>query len=231
MSSKPVLRIDWATHEAARYACEKWHYSRRIPANKSNYFGVWEDGAFCGVIIFGLGASPSLGKPYGLGIFETCELTRVALSSHKCEVTRMISICLRLLRSKNQGLRLCVSFADTFHDHHGGIYQGGGWIYSGLSAPSKIFRLPSGELADPRRYNGHGHNKIKRVPTGAQLIDTPGKHRYLMPLDDAMRAKIAPLAKPYPKSTRAKKQDSESPSELGGAVPTGALHTSGAPCP
>ena len=30
MSSKPVLRIDWATHEAARYACEKWHYSRCV---------------------------------------------------------------------------------------------------------------------------------------------------------------------------------------------------------
>ncbi len=27
----------------------------------------------------------------------------------------------------------------------------------------------------------------------------PGKHRYLMPLDPEMRAKILPLAQPYPK--------------------------------
>ncbi len=27
----------------------------------------------------------------------------------------------------------------------------------------------------------------------------PGKHRYLFPLDDAMKAQVAPLAKPYPK--------------------------------
>jgi hypothetical protein len=38
-----------------------------------------------------------------------------------------------------------------------------------------------------------------------------------------MRAKIAPLAKPYPK--RAKEQDSENPSELGGATPTRTLHS------
>lgn len=224
MSSRPELRIDWATHEAARYACERWHYSKTIPSNKSNVFGAWENGKFCGVIIFGLGASPSLGKPYGLGIFETCELTRVALGRHECEVTRMISISLRLLRSKNPGLRLCVSFADTFHGHHGGIYQGGGWVYSGMSDPSKIWRLQDGSLADPRRFNGHGHNKKIAVPAGSKLISTPGKHRYLMPLDDAMRAKIAPLAKPYPKrTTRTKDQDAGHHPALGGETPTRAL--------
>ncbi len=52
-------------------------------------------------------------------------------------------------------------------------------------------------------------------------VDRPGKHRYLMPLDDAMRAQIAPLAKPYPK--RAKDQDAEHPSALGGESPTRTL--------
>ena len=37
------------------------------------------------------------------------------------------------------------------------------------------------------------------IDKNAKLIKVPGKHRYLMPLDDEMRAKIAPLAKPYPK--------------------------------
>ena len=30
----------------------------------------------------------------------------------------------------------------------------------------------------------------------------PGKYRYLMPLDKEMSAKIAPLAKPYPKRVK-----------------------------
>jgi hypothetical protein len=47
------------------------------------------------------------------------------------------------------------------------------------------------------------------------------KHKYLMPLDEAMRAQIAPLAKPYPK--RAKEQDAEHPSALGSATLTRTL--------
>ena len=57
------------------------------------------------------------------------------------------------------------------------------------------------------------------------------KHKYLMPLDDEMRAKIAPLAKPYPKSTRVKKQDAGHHPALGGAVPTDTLHTSAGAAP
>jgi len=99
---KPVLKIDWATHEAAKYACENWHYSGTKPANKSNCFGVWEDGKYIGAVIFGLGASPGLGKPYGLGIFEVCELTRVALTKHKTEVSRILAICFKTAQKEKQ---------------------------------------------------------------------------------------------------------------------------------
>ena len=34
---------------------------------------------------------------------------------------------------------------------------------------------------------------------GLPKVKVPGKHRYLMPLDPEMRAKILPLAQPYPK--------------------------------
>ena len=58
-----------------------------------------------------------------------------------------------------------------------------------------------------------------------QKVKGTSKHRYLMPLDSAMREQIAPLAKPYPKrTTRTKEQDAEHPSALGGASPTRALH-------
>jgi len=30
-------------------------------------------------------------------------------------------------------------------------------------------------------------------------VNTKGKHRYLMPLDDEMKKRILPLSKPYPK--------------------------------
>ena len=125
-----------------------------------------------------------------------------------------------------------MSFADCFHDHHGGIYQAGGWIYSGKSATSTIWKLPNGTLADPRRFNGHGHNKPSKVPKGSVLIKTPGKHRYLMPLDNKMKKQILPLAKAYPK--RAGSDTSDTPAFQageGGSLPTPALHSQTSPKP
>lgn len=53
---------------------------------------------------------------------------------------------------------------------------------------------------------------------------TPGKHRYLMPLDDEMRAKIAPLARPYPKRAGSIASDATANhAGKGSATPTPAL--------
>ena len=60
MSSKPELLVDWCSAEAARYAVEHWHYSRRMPRFKLSKLGVWENNAFVGVVIFGQGATPEI---------------------------------------------------------------------------------------------------------------------------------------------------------------------------
>lgn len=220
-SRRPDLRLDWCSHEAARYACERWHYSGTIPTNRTNQLGVWEDGSFRGSILFSLSATPSLGSPYGLNMFEVCELARVALRSHVNAVSRMITIAVRLVSQRNSRTRLIVSFADPMHDHHGGIYQAAGWIYSGTTDASSIWKMPDGRLIDPRRFNGHGFNAPKRVPRSAQLLQTPGKHRYLLPLDAEMRDRIAPLAQPYPKRVK-QATDGHHPVG-GGAAPTHTL--------
>lgn len=226
--SKPTLKLDWCSHAAAKYACETWHYSKTIPTGKNNYIGIWENGAFIGVVIVGSGASAGLGKPYGLSVQEVCELVRVAMTTHKTPVSRILAIAIRIISKHNKGLRLCVSFADPFQKHHGGIYQAGGWVYSGTSAPSYMWKLPNGELAHDRRFSGQGWNAPKNPPAGSCRIRVPGKHRYLMPLDDEIRDRIEPLRKPYPK--RAASADSGTPGIQpggGGANPTAALLTEG----
>jgi hypothetical protein len=126
MSSRPELRLDWCSYEAAKYAVEHWHYSMAMPAGKNIYVGVWENGEFTGAIIYGMGATPQLGKPYRLGIYQVCELVRVALRKHYTPVTRLLAIAIRMVHRHNPGLRLIVSFADPSQGHHGGIYAGGG---------------------------------------------------------------------------------------------------------
>ena len=55
MQEKPKLKVDWATHEAAKHSCVNWHYSKCLPAGKLVKIGAWENSKFIGVVIFSRG--------------------------------------------------------------------------------------------------------------------------------------------------------------------------------
>jgi hypothetical protein len=223
--TKPHIHIDWATHEAAKYACVNWHYSKCLPSSlqKRVAVGAWENDKFIGVVVFGHGANPKIGSPYGLTINECIELTRIALiKSHITPVSKIVKIALNFIKKSQPGIKLIVSYADQGQGHHGGVYQAGNWIYVGsmkgvpsLFYKGKVWHAKALRTSYPNLK--HSHTLVKKIPTG-------DKHKYLMPLDDEMRAKIAPLAKPYPK--RIKKQELEDHSNLGGAIPTDTLQLS-----
>lgn len=217
---KPELKIDWASHEAAKYACENWHYSKCTPKGKQVWIGVWENGKFIGIVSYGRSTSPYLGNAYGVKTDECAELSRVALTKHKTPVSRILAITFKLLKKTYKGLKLLVSLADSNVGHHGGIYQAGGWLYSGRSAKVTQYAYQGKWRNDTNMMRLLQKNPILKTKLEKRTMQ--GKHKYLMPLDANMSAKIAPLAKPYP--MRVKKQDSGHPSELGGAVPTDTLH-------
>lgn len=194
------LKIDWATYAAAKYACENWHYSGCLPSSLQKRFavGAWEAGAFIGVVIFGHGANPQIGSPYGLTINECVELTRIALRhDHITPVSQIASAAQKLLKKTNPGLRLVVSYADQAQNHHGGIYQAMNWIYVGsmkgvpsLRYKGKVWHAKALRTSFPALK--HSDPSVEKVPAG-------DKHKYLMPLDKKMRKQILPLSKPYPK--------------------------------
>jgi len=221
---KPILKVDWATHKSAKYACANWHYSGNVPVSKIVRLGTWEDDSFKGVVIFGIGATPQLFKPYGLQPAEGCELARVALRDHVTPVSKIIKVALIYLRRANPNLRLVVSYADEGQGHHGGIYQAGNWIYDGESVANWI--SINGEKIHPRtavhRYGTSSITKLTQLGLNAKKVKSAKKHRYLMPLDKAMREQIKPLSKPYPKRT--KLGDACDQRDSGGATPTSALH-------
>lgn len=228
-SSRPELRLDWCTHAGALYAVKAWHYSHSMPTPPIVKVGVWESGSFIGCVLFARGATNHLGHPYGLTAIEVCELTRVALGPHQTPTSRVVALSLKFLQHRSPGLRLCVSFADPNYGHHGGIYQAGGWIYAGQTPPSNKFRDPCGRIWHGRQVSSTGvkrqYGQLRAVPKIADCIKIPelGKYRYLMPLDDAMRAQVAPLARPYPKRA---KHPSDAPGDQpgeSGAAPTRTL--------
>lgn len=233
-----MIRVAPIASKAARFAVEHWHYSATMPVGRSTYFGVWEDDRYIGVVIFGRGASPHLGKQFGLNSMQLVELTRVALTTHVAPVSQIVTEAVRQLRARNAGLRVVVSFADPHHDHHGGIYQAMNWLYLGETAPTNMWRQPSGALIHQRsafdggsepeklihdRHASRGGRKPEKLlhqrmvsRTGVlrqfgkrtksvrlgdcEKIVMPGKHRYVLPLDRAMRRQLAPGALPYPQA-------------------------------
>ena len=223
IQEKPKLKIDWATHEAAKYACEKWHYSKLKPAGSTVHFGVWENGIFIGVVLFGRGVAPNLLRPYGLKPNDGCELIRIALKQHQSPVTKIVAVCLKLLKQKYPGLKLIVSFADPHQNHVGGIYQGGNWIYAGKTSDSKI-PIVNGKEIHQRTLNHL--SKVKRSSMSIKYESRPGKHRYLMALDDETRKRILPLSKPYPKRVSSVESGTTSFQEVGGGEsPTDTLQS------
>lgn len=200
----PPLRLDWATAEATAFACKRWHYSRCVPVFKCVRIGVWEADRFIGVVLFGQGATPEIGSPYGLEGTEVCELTRIALDTHRAPVSRIVRIALAFLHKHCPGIRLVVSFADQGQGHRGGIYQAGNWTYAGGMKTHAY--IVNGVQVHPKtlhsRY-GKGGQSIpwlrEHIDPNASRVTVGFKHRYLMPLDEDMRARIQPLSLPYPK--------------------------------
>lgn len=211
------------------YACKNWHYSKCLPIGKLVKVGAWEDGKYIGCIIYSRGTARHLGTAYGLTQAECVELTRVALKAHKTPVSKMLSISLKFLKRSNPNLRLVVSFAARSQNHHGGIYQATNWIYAGETAPNeevtyKGKRLTNRALMQMVCDSPYSLNEW--IENGwVQDVVKLSKYRYLMPLDSEMRAKVSPLAKPYPK--RVGGVDSDTPAIQageGGASPTSTLH-------
>lgn len=228
--SKVDLRLDWCSHEAAKYAVEHWHYSKSMPTPPVVKIGVWESGNFIGCVLFSRGATTNYGKAYRINTTQVCELTRVALNNHKSPVSRILSIAIKMLRAKEKGLRLIISFADANHGHLGKIYQATNWVYTGQTSASSKFSDSLGRIWHGRQVSRTGvkrqYGEYRRVPKieDCHRIRELPKHRYLMPLDDAMRAQIEPLRKPYPKrETRGRGETdsaAESNPQTGGASPT-----------
>ncbi len=201
---KSDLKIAWATHDSALYACKNWHYSRCLPVGKLVKVGAWEKGKFIGVVVFGRGASPNLGKKYNLGQDRSVELVRVALDKHITPVTRIVAIAIKFLKKANPKLKLIISFADTNRGHHGGIYQGGNWLYTGTSEGNTFYMI-KGKLTHPRSVGAKCTCNIetvrKKLDPNATAVWCEGKHRYLMALDKETEKSIEKFRTPYPKKT------------------------------
>jgi len=198
VSKKVDLHIDWATHKAAKYACEHWHYAGCVPRFKQVWIGAWENQKFIGIVSIGKSSTPYLGTFLGLETTECAELTRIALKSHQSQVSQIMMYAIKMVKKQSPNLKLLVSLADSTQGHEGKIYQATNWVYVGRSSSMTqyYFRGKWRNDSPLMRYLQKHPEEKKRLPKRK----IPGKHKYLMPLDKKIRKQIAPLSQPYPTS-------------------------------
>ena len=205
---KPKLKLGFCSFEAVKYACTKWHYSKSVPTGKLVKIGIWEDDKFVGCIVYGRGTNFNIGSPFCLGQDKVCELVRIACRKHHYPVTKYIAVSFKLLKQVHSGLELVVSYADSSRGHHGGIYQGSNWIYTGAS---KTTGWKMGDkIAANRGMKESWKDKAEKL--------TIYKHKYIMPFKN--KDKYKRLSKKYPKHVEHESNALNNQLRERGAVPT-----------
>lgn len=118
--------------KTVKEACKNWHYSKTCPSNNIFKFGVYEEGVFIGVVLFGYGANYMIAQRFGMQQGEVIELTRIALDFHKTPVSQILSKIIKYIKVNHLEIKILISYADEGQGHSGQIYKAGGWIYDGL---------------------------------------------------------------------------------------------------
>ena len=205
------MRLEKASNKAIKYACMNFHYAKRIPASINVSYAVFNNkNEFCGVIMYGYPATPSINKQYNLKHGELLELRRVALNSKQNITSQALGISMRLIKKDCPTVKMLVSYSDKAQNHYGTIYQATNWFFLEESNSSGYEYYVNGKWMHSR----HGKGDIKRK--------LAGKRKYIYPLDKTLIPLYKSLSKPYPKQAVEvhKLNNSQTSEKVGGANPT-----------
>lgn len=200
-----MITLTKATPQAIRYACKHFHYSKCVPSVSYGY-NIYEDGEWCGVILYGGGATPHIAKPFNMCQGEVLELVRVALNGKQNTTSECVAKSLKRLHNDAPQVKIVVSYADVDQNHNGIIYQATNWIYLGKNGEGdRSAFIINGKKTHPRTIGSAGGVQSlewikKHLDPNAKEFFTKGKHKYIFIFNKRLRKKYLQQAKPYPKS-------------------------------
>lgn len=200
--------LEIASNKAVKYACMNFHYAKSVPVNTFGYSVFNDKKEWCGVVLYGTGATPNIGSQYNLKQGQIVELVRMALNGKQNSTSKAMSISLKLLNKKLPLCKLVVSYADIDQEHIGIIYQATNWFYVGdCNQNTRTGFIINGKKIHNKTL--HGMGKTQSL-TGAKTIDlnatefiSKGKRKYIYPLDKSLLPLCKSLSKPYPKKQNA----------------------------
>jgi len=216
------MRLEIASRKAIVYSCMNFHYAKAIPVNTFGYSVFNKNNEWCGVILYGSGASNNLGKQLNLMQGQYLELVRMALNGKQESTSKALALSLKLINKKNPLIKAIISFADKGQNHTGIIYQATNWIFTGEFKGDKEYFI-NGKWMHPRSVGSINGSRAKdKLPIGTIIRNGSSKFRYIYPLDKSLIPLCKSLSKPYPKQAVEvhKLNSSHSSEKVGGANPT-----------
>lgn len=199
-----MIILKRATPAAIKYACLHFHYAKSVPSVRYGY-NIYNDGCWCGCILFSNGAIYNIGSPFGLGQGEVLELVRVALNGKQTCTSQCVALALKKLHHDAPQVKLVVSYADCDQNHKGIIYQATNWVYLGIfGAGTTSSVYINGEKLHRRscyaKYHTSSLKQLReKVDVNATMFVSKGKHKYIYCFDKALKKEWQKKSLPYPK--------------------------------
>lgn len=176
MFSPKDLKVSPIPSQLAVSFIKKHHYSGKVVMNSQIHFGASHDGVLMGVLSFG--ASTDKRRMSGTlkcGFNEFLELNRMAMHQFcpKNSESRVIAICLRILKKQYPHLKCIVSFADGYQCGDGTIYRASGFRLIGLKKNVSLLLDPkTGDIVAHKSLDNNLDPKTGR--TGASIARDAG---------------------------------------------------------
>jgi hypothetical protein len=150
MASAKDIVIKPISSQDANRIIKKLHYSGKVVNNSQLHFGVFLAGKCGGALQFG----PSLDKRKIMrlvrdtGWNEFIELNRMALADWmpKNSGSRVLSVCIKLIKKHYPHIKWIISFADGTQCGHGTQYQAAGFYLTGITESRNLARLGNGQV-------------------------------------------------------------------------------------
>lgn len=200
-----MIILKRASPDVVRYACMNFHYAKAVPSAQYAYNVYNEGDEWCGVIIFGSGATPNLASAVGLKPGEVLELVRVALNGKQSCTSECVAAALKRIHNDAPQIKMIVSFADMDQAHFGTIYQATNWIYIGdTERDERGAFIIHGKKMHPKSVYSKGWKQSlpwlrEHVDPNAVEFKTKGKRKYIWVFDKKQRKQWREKGLPYPK--------------------------------
>ncbi len=185
------MTIKPASRKAIEYACLNFHYAKTVPS-VSVAHAIFEEDVWCGVVLYGPGASAKMGESINLKQGQFLELVRVALNGKQKATSQVLGASLKKLNKTAPGVQAVVSYADKGQEHKGIIYQATNWTLVEDIESSGVEYFYLGEWKHDRSRYGW-KTDFRTLPKRKKA----GKYKYIYFFNKKLKKQFPSL--PYPK--------------------------------